>query len=258
MTDLLQQTEVDTPQIDESKKYFDELVGEGKRYSDQEALAKKSVHADATIEILKRRVDEISDYAKKLREENVTKAKLEELYDKLSTQGNSNSNNTPANEQTQPSIKPEDIENIVSQKLAQSKIADKETINLDIVKAKLIERFGTNYQPTVNQQISNLGLSSEDFHALAKKSPTALFKTLGLDQTKQDNFLPSFTSSQRNDNFAPTGAKKRTWSYYQELKKSNPQLYFDRNTAVQMTKDAIELGDAFRDGNYFVKGLHDQ
>lgn len=255
MTDLLQPNG-DQPLVDESKKYFEELVGEGKRYADPEALAKKAVHADATIEILKRRLDEQAEYTKKLHEENVTKAKLEELYEKLSTQGNSNSDTTPAKE-SPTSFKPEDIENIVSKKLEQAKLADQETKNLDTVKAKLIEKFGTNYQTQVNQQITQLGLSSADFHDLAKKSPSALIKALGLDQTKSDGFQAPFTSAQRNDNFAPTGAKKRTWSYYQELKKSNPQLYFDRNTAVQMTKDAIELGDAFRDGNYFVRGLHD-
>jgi hypothetical protein len=38
---------------------------------------------------------------------------------------------------------------------------------------------------------------------------------------------------------------KRTWAYYQELKKTNPKLYLDPKISVQMDKDAIALGDAF-------------
>lgn len=256
MTDLLQ-VEADQPILDENKEYFPELVGEGKKYKDQEALAKSKVHGDATIEIYKRRLDELTDYSKQLREENITKAKLEELYDKLASQSDG-SKHTPSEQNNQPQINPQDIEKMISDKMAQVKTADKEQANLNIVKEKLTERFGPKYQDVVKQKIDTLGLSPADFHLLAKNSPHALFKTLELDNQITEQYQAPLRSSQRNDNFAPTGAVKRTWAYWQEQKKKNPQLYYDRATAVQMSKDAVELGEAFRDGDYYRKGLHDE
>lgn len=258
MTDLLQAQEHQADQIDETKNYLIELVGEGKKFKTAEELAKGKVYADQTIDVMKKRLDELTEDYKRTREENITKAKLEELYDKITTAQLASSENTRANQDNnQPPVALKDIETLVSTKIAQAKVAEKENENLNTVKAKLIEQFGPNYQTTINSQIATLGLSSEDFHALAKKSPLALFKTLGMDVAKQEGFQAPARSSQRNDNFAPTGAPKRTWAYYQDLKRKDPMLYYDRNTAVQMSKDAVELGEAFRDGTYYVKGLHD-
>lgn len=259
MTDLLQQQQSDQIDvtIDETKDYYSELVGPGKKYVDNAALAKANIHGTATIEGMKRRLDELTLDYKTVREENITKAKLEDLYDKL-TNVSSNGEITPAKqENNQPPVALKDIEALVSTKLAQAKVAEKENENLNIVKTKLIEKLGLNYQTAINNQIASLGLSSEDFHLLAKKSPNALFRTLGMDQQEQQGFQAP-RSSQRTDNFAPTGAPKRTWAYYQELKKKDPMLYYDKKTAVQMDKDAIALGEVFRDGNYYVKGLHDE
>lgn len=257
MTDLLQPP-TDQPTLDQIN--IDALAADLVKTRSHEELAKKAIHADQTIDVMKKRLDELTaDYLKE-RNENITKAKLEELYDKIATQGQlTNSNNTPAKEApTQPPIDLKNIEAIVSTKLKEAEIVRKEQTNLDAVKAKLTEQFGTKYQDVVKQQIDTLGLSSEDFHALAKKSPTALYKTLGLDSVTTEGFQAPPRSSQRNDTFAPTGTAKRTWAYYQELKKKDPMLYYDRNTSIQMQKDAVELGAAFRDGDYFRKGLHDE
>jgi len=259
MTDLLQPQADQPEQIDPNKHYLSELVGEGKKFADTEALAKSKLHADQTIDLMKKRLDELTDDYKKVREENVTKAKLEDLLNQLATR-QSSSDIPPAKDDNQPPpFDPAQLDKLVETKISAAKIAEKEQVNLNAVQTKLIERFGPNYQNTIKQQIETLGLSSEDFHALAKKSPSALFRTLGMDQQNQENFQAPFQSSQRKDNFAPTGAKKRTWAYYQELKRTDPQAYYyDRNIAVQMQKDAIELGESFRDGDYYRKGLHEE
>ena len=93
---------------------------------------------------------------------------------------------------------------------------------------------------------------------MARKRPKALLKILGVDrEPRQDSFQSPPQNQRRSDGFAPRGAQKRTWAYYQELKKANPQLYFDPKIAVQMQKDAIELGEVFRDGDYYRTGVHE-
>ncbi len=48
----------------------------------------------------------------------------------------------------------------------------------------------------------------------------------------------------------PTTDNQRTWSYYENLRKTDKRKYIDPKTHAQMLKDATELGDAFRDGDF--------
>lgn len=247
----------DQPQIDETKNYLEDLVGDGKKFKTPEDLAKGKWHSDQTIEIQNKRLDAMAEENRKLREENIAKAKLEDLINQAIIKQSSSSEKPPVNEQTPPpAIKPEDIESIVANKIAASKANDKATENFNTFKAKLTERFGNN-EAALNQQIANLGLDKEDLIQLARKSPNAAIRTLGLDRQEQ-NFQSPPSSSQRNDNFAPTSGKKLTWSYWQDYKKKNPDWLYDRKIANQMAEAAAELGDAFFDGDFYVKGLHDK
>lgn len=261
MTDnLLNQPDQGEPQIDPNKNYLEELVGPDKKFKTVEDMAKGKYFADQMLEIKNKREDQMREDYLKLREDNMAKAKLEELIDQLKSERLASSDNTHnANEDNKkPVIDTKEIQSLVSSEVQRISQEKKDTENFNLVKSKLTERFGENYQSSVKSQIDSLGLSIEDFNSLAKKSPVVLFRTLGMDKQEQDLFQTPARSSQRNDTFAPTGAKKRTWSYYQELRKKDPMAWLDRNTATQMSKDAVELGDAFRDGDYFVKGLHDE
>ena len=248
------------PQIDENKNYLEELVGEGKKFKSPEDLAKGKWHSDQTIEVMKQRMDELrADYLK-LREENTSQANLKELVDQLKTQLAS-SKEPLANEDHRdtPKFDPKDLDVLVSNKVRELDLSKKQEENFNNFRNKLAERFGTN-ENALNQQINQLGLDKEDLVNLAKKSPTAALKALGLDQQQQhqDGFQSPPRSNQRNDSFAPTNVKKRTWSYYQELRKANPTAWHDPKTGAQMAKDATELGDAFYDGDFYVKGLHEK
>jgi hypothetical protein len=97
--------------------------------------------------------------------------------------------------------------------------------------------------------MNSLELSIEDINSLARKSPTAFFNTLGLNQAQADNLLSPPRSSM-STGFTPNTKEKRTWSYYQNLKKTNPKLYFDPKIANQMHDDAIALGQEFQDGDF--------
>jgi hypothetical protein len=128
-----------------------------------------------------------------------------------------------------------------------------------MVREKLQSTYGQNYKESVKKQIEDLGITETELNDLARRSPKLLIKTLGLDkEPSKDNFFSPPSSQQRRDNFAPTAAPQRTWSYYEDLRKKDKNLYFDRKTAIQMQKDAIELGDKFYDGNFYVKGLHER
>jgi len=226
---------------------YDELL---KKYKDNEGITKKVVHADATIEILKRQLDQMREDYTKARDENMTKAKLEDLIDKLSKPASSEI--TPANEEIRkPAFDPNELDSLVSNKIREHESSKTQQENFNSVRDKLKERFGANYQSTVKQHIEDLGLTEEYFNDLARRTPKALYKILGMDSTSNQNYSAPPRSS---SGYTPQPQQKRTWSYYQELKKSNPNLFFDQKTNIQMSKDMVELGEAFKDGDFYKFG----
>jgi hypothetical protein len=44
--------------------------------------------------------------------------------------------------------------------------------------------------------------------------------------------------------------QKRTWSYYQEIKKADLNKYLSPKVQQQMHRDASDLGSAFQDGDF--------
>lgn len=256
MNDLFQQAD---QTFDENKNYLQELVGEGKKFKTNEELAKGKAYADQMIELKNKREDDMRAEITRLREENIAKAKLEELLTQLKTERLASSEPPIANEDHPKPFNADDIKKLVADQVKAEKQQDKQSENADLVRNKLKEQWGSNYTNILKEKTEELGLTEEYVNNLAKNAPKALFKALELDRSKADDIFTSPPrSAQRNDNFAPTGVKERTWAYYQEMKKADPQLYSDKRTAIQMQQDAIRLGDKFRDGNYFVKGLHEQ
>jgi len=154
----------------------------------------------------------------------------------------------PSADPVKPEYDPKQIESLVSQKLVEHETVKKQTENFNLVRNKLTERFGENYQPSLTKQMQDLGLTKEFVDELARNHPKVLFKTLGLDQEPQREPFQAPTRTQQA--FAPTGEKKRTWSFYQQMRRENPKLYHDPKTVVQMHNDAIRLGEDFEDGDY--------
>jgi hypothetical protein len=249
---LLDQTTDNQPeQIDPNKDYLTELVGEGKKFKSPQELARGKYEADLYVRTLERQKDELRSDFLKLKDEQAARAKLEDLIDQWSNKQQSSSDNTQANEQqtTKPVIDSKEIESLVSSKIQEHELTKKQQENFAQVRTKLKERFGNNYQEVLKQQIDNLGLNEDFINDLARRYPTVLYKTLGLDQEQRESFQSPPRSNQRSDNFAPS-TTKRTWSYYQKIKKENPKLYYDPKTTVQMHNDAIALGKEFEDGDF--------
>jgi hypothetical protein len=238
--------------LDPNKDYLAELVGDGKKFKTPQDLAKGKYEADNYVSLLTKKLDQLRDDYTKLDTDYKARAKLEELMDKHfnSQQQSSSETNLTANDRDKPGIDPKQIEELVDTRIKQTKQFEREQANLSKVKDKLVERFGSNYQTILNERIESLELSAEDVNALAKKSPTALFKALELEAPTQDSFQAPPRSQKRSDTFSPKGGPKRTWSYYQDLKKANPQLYNDPKITIQMEKDYLALGDSFEDGDF--------
>jgi len=209
-----------------------------------EELLKAKVESDLYIKTLEKQKDELRDDYLKQREELLAKAKFEELIDRYEKAPRETPvANTPANEESH-KYDPKAIEDLIENKIKQTKVVERETENFRKVQDKLKERYGDNYTTILKEQQSTLGLSTDDVNALAKKSPEAFFRIMDLNKQSEGSFQTPPRSGQRNDNFAPKGQTKRDYNYYQELKKANPKLYLDKQIAVQMHNDVISMGEA--------------
>lgn len=244
--------------IDPNKSYRDIMIGPGGKFYDPdrevaiEKMARGKYEADLTIATSNRRQDELRTDYLALREQHDAGAKLKDYIDQLSSKSQqlTSSEHTQANEVQNKPYDPKEIDDRISARFNELQNSQKQEQNLDLVKGKLQETFGSNYKSHLKEQANTLGLSDDDVEALARKSPTAFLKAFGLDgQAKTEGFQAPVNSTQRKDPFAPN-VGKRTWAYYQSMKAKDPKAYYDAKTQNQMIDDYRALGDAFEDGNY--------
>ena len=248
---LLNQNNQDLPpQLDRSKNYLADLVGPDKKFKTVEDLARGKAEADSTIELFKKRQDELRTDYLNLREEANAQAKLQDLIDRLENPQNTPVVTQPVTDIKQPTLDPTQLSSLVSKEIVNYETNKKRTENYNVVQSKLQEMLGSNYQPILAQKMNALGLTADEINETAKRSPTAFFNMMELNNKPQTNpFQSPVRSSQRNDNFLPN-QQKRTWSYYQEMKKADPKMYYNSKIANQMLDDMVELGDAFKDGDF--------
>lgn len=208
------------------------------------AIVRSKVESDSYIEDMKRRQDELRNDYDNLSKQYNAGPKLEELLKKFE-ESNTNSN-TPS-EGAPKELDLSKIEELVTSKLTLHEQAKKEDDNARKVEAKLIEHFGPNYQSALKQQVDAMGLDQDFVNGLARKHPEVLYRTLGITgDRKTENFQAPPASSQ---SFS-TNTPKRTWSFYQKMRDTNPTAYHSPKIQDQMFKDALSLGPDFQDGDW--------
>lgn len=221
----------------------DELT---KKWKDKplEELLKAKVESDLYVKTLERQKDELREDFMKAQEEIQKGKSMESLIDQLNRRQDPPAIPPQKPEEKTNALDVNEIEKLFEQKFEQKRISDIENRNFTDVQNKLKERFGSNASSVLQEQASNLGLSKEDVNSLAKKSPEAFFRMMGLDNQKKDLFMALPRNDVRNDNFRPN-VEKRDWNFYQNMKAKNPKEYWAPKTQLQMHRDADALGDAF-------------
>ncbi len=251
-------TEQSDPTTVDEDQALELLIGPGGKFYDPDReqaikkMAKGKLEADLYITSQNLQLDEVKNDYSRLREEYNAGPKLQELIDKMTQTQLTDSESPDAREvETKPAYSAEELESIVSSQLSKMKVQEKEQENFKFVQAKLKGKFGDNYSQALKQHIEQLGVTEEYADDLAKKNPNLFVKAFELDAPRQqdNSFFSPVRSTQRNDSFSPA-SPKRTWMWYQRLKAEQPSVYNNPKTQVQLHKDRIALGDAFKDGDY--------
>lgn len=226
--------------IKDPTSYLNDLVGEGKKFKDLESLAYGKHQSDVYIKTLERQLDQLkSDYSE-ARSELQSRAKFEELADRLARP------REPVQERTEP--KPEidmsKLKDLIASQLQETEVTRKQEENFNLVKTKLTEAFGAD---NLDSKLKEVGLDGQSAAQIAKLNPQLVLKALGVDKPTQQQ---PFQAPPRNAGFNQSPPQERTWAYYQEMFKKDPKLRYDNKTNIQMQKDYIQLGSKFEDGDF--------
>lgn len=238
-----------TSTVVEDKRYLDELVGEGKKYSDPEALAKSRIHADNHISQLEKDNEE-------LRQELQKRLGVEEVYERIRQERKETpepTNQEPttfSGEQTSstPEISLSDVKSLVQQAVNEHISVGQQASNKEFVMAELQKRLGDNYQTVMRDRAKALGESTEDLSALAMSKPK-MFLELMAPQTGRPHQPDPGVPRTHTNSGAPAGSMVRNEAYYANMRKTDPQRYHSKAVRVQMMNDAIQLGDAYFNNN---------
>ena len=228
-------------QIDPSKDYLSELVGEGKKYSDASALARSRLEADNHIARIEKENAGI-------RAELQKRLSMEELLTKLQPQaqapvaGKDNQVTNSDGVQNQPltangpQVTPEDIQKLVQSELSKARAVDSATNNLQFAKSKLREAFGDNYKEVLDAKVKELGVTQDYLNRLAMEQPNVLLKLVGEPQKTQVGTPVGRSidpTKQVLNTQAPADGFKGQ-KYFTSLLKSDPAKFWNAKTQLEM------------------------
>lgn len=225
--------------VDPDKDYLAELVGEGKKFADAKALARAKAESDAFISRLEQE-------NAGLREEVTKRLSLEDAVRKITEKRPTTDLPEGDTEGNADRVSKEQIAELVSQKvneaLSQTTAKQSKEKNLEEVVTKLREKFGDNFQRTVEAKRQQLGLGKDFLAGLAETQPKAFLALVGATETRatETSVLPSEginTSGLPRESSSERGKK-----FYDDLRNKNPKEYWSPRVQNEMHAQAKKLG----------------
>lgn len=234
-------TATDTQQTQTNDSFVAQLVGEGKKFKDYEALAKGKFEADRHIGEITKTLDELraelakQDYAKSLLEQMSKGSETRQADPSPTIPSSSNTENT-----TQSAS---DIETLVEKVITEKEKNRTLSQNLTVVSDEMEKKYGDKATQVLKTKSQELGISLDKLKEIAAESPTAFFQLIGVSAQKPTaGTAPQ--SSVRSENFN-SGLQDRDFDYYQKLRKDNRSLYYSPKVQNMMLQDRTRLGDRF-------------
>lgn len=223
---------------------------------DIKQLAKGKYHADERIaQYEKEQADLRAELDKRLTYENLL-AKIDASgrtpSDKVSKTDNSSNaeseeKETRSHEDNSKRLSPGEIEEMVRNTISKEATRSSMASNISQVKQALTATWGANYERTLLQKASELGLTPEYMENLAANSPKALLTLVGASTqaSKPTSSLPPMTSVNGSASNQSKNLEPGTFNFYEKLRKEDPRTYFSPRVQNEMMKNAKEKGDAF-------------
>lgn len=240
MADIFNDDGVTTPNDD----YLAQFVGEDKKFKTVEDLAKAYANADTHIGELRTDLQStrefISEELRKLAEQRNVEPPA-----KPNPEPGSNLNPAPVAPSGEEA---EDLDTRIAKALETRDTVQRFQKNANIVQDVLVEQLGgvKEAAEAVIKRAAELGLQPTEMKELAAKSPKAFLATMGITEVKPTSSSTPAPSSDVNPAMVHTGGPKpNTYAYFENIRKSDPKLYWNVKTQSAMHKAAQDLGEAF-------------
>lgn len=218
---------------------LEDLVGDGRKYKDPNELAKAYHHADSYIEQLK---------AKQAEKD----ARLKVLEDMLEARNNKNAPNNaneppagiePPSQGNAPKVPEADLSELVRKELEAANAQATKAKNINEAAEAMNRHYGSaaKAQEAIRQRAQDLGVSPEWLRDVAAQSPKAFLSSMGVNLNAQSNQTPGY----QPEVVIRSGPNTKNFTYWEEMRKTNPKLYYSAEMRKQLMDSAKELGDKF-------------
>ena len=227
-----------------TEDFLGHLVGEGKKFSDQESLAKGKYESDLHVSNLERQITE-------LREDIDQGVKITELMELVREQ-NKPAPKDPDKSPVVPSdtssgqMTEEELKALIATHVSERDKQSLEARNLVEVDVALADRFGDSAGRILYDRAADLSMAVDEMKLLASKNTKAFFRLMGMDGDNRSSQTSTLLGgTQRSEGVQIKGADTRNSAYYAQMRKENKAAYYMPKVQMQMMKDAEAMGAAF-------------
>lgn len=230
-----------TNEVDVSDVTLDTLVGDGQKYKTPDELAKAYANADAYISTTKEKVAELEAKNKVL--EDLMKAREKTPVEPPKAPDGSKQEDPPANH-GQNKNEEKDLSTLIQEELERTNKEKTFADNVNSVSEKLSNYFGGEREAknAIAKKAKDLNVSTEWLMDIAGRSPAAFYSTVGLDSKSLST--PASVGDVNTAAFSRDSSRKN-FRYYEEIRKTNPKLYYSQNVQRELFASAREQGERF-------------
>ena len=240
------QTEQAPTQTEQS--FVERLVqAKGENWKDPEVLAKGKLEADSYIQ-------QLEEQNRQLREDLGKNDYASQVLDAIngkapdtSTAKDIEADKDTAGveeEGTPPSLNEDDLKSLVEKTLLERETKRTVEQNLKSVEETLKGQYGDKLGQVLQNKATELGLSMGRMEELASESPSAFLALFG-DNRQENMFTSMMNSSINTEGVNMQSSTERNWTYYQNLRRENPNQYYSPKVQQQLMKDKLRMGDRF-------------
>jgi chromosome segregation ATPase len=226
---------------EEERSALAKLVGDGKKFKDEEDLARGKLEADAFIDQLKEELRGLREDLKRATDERKANETRDELA-KLREQISQRQTDTESKENTTPELATEDLEKMIENHITARETRATAKSNLDQTNRDLIEHYGDRDKAAeaVKARADELGLSVDQITEMASKSPRAAMALVRGDAGSTRPATIDKSSSVSSEAVSDGIAKLSTKAQFEELRRKNPTAYWDPKVQNQIHRLARE------------------
>ncbi len=226
-----------------TEDFLGNLVGEGKKFTDAEALARGKYEADLHVTGLEKQLAE-------LREDLDQGSKITELMELVRNQNKPQDPPTPPKEgpgdTSSGQMTEEELKALIETHVSERDKHTLETRNLEQADKAMLDKYGSDAGRVLTHRANSLGMSVDEMKAVASKNVKAFTRLMGMDGDDKSLETSSLLGGgKRSESGSSKGAEVRDSAYYSKLRKENKSYYYNPKVQMQLMKDAESMGEAF-------------